>query len=101
MDGPENIFEKTNLLQKAVGWDRQTPSRERAYPWRIAPTQIWNVPCFAAELWILLSELVGQKTSDILQALSRAVKTGGRIKIFSVVARFIPIWKGRQADVIC
>ena len=100
MDALENIFEKTNLLQKLVGWDRQTPSRERTYPGRVALTQIRKVPCFAAELWILLSEFVGQKTSDILEALSGTVKTWGRIKRFSFTARFDAIWKTGPVDVI-
>ena len=101
VDFLEDFLEKKNLLQEVVRRESQSPSRERADPRWVVLARIGNVPRSAAELWILLAELVGQKTSNILQALSRAVKTGGRIKIFSVVARFIPIWKGRQADVIC
>ena len=101
VDFLEDFLEKKNLLQEVVRRESQSPSRERTDPRGVDLARIRNVPRSAAELWILLSELVGQKTSDILQALSRAVKTWGRIKIFSFDAGFIPIWKGRQADVIC
>ena len=96
----ENLFKKTNLLQKVVRWESQTPTWECTDPRRVGFARIWNVPCFAAKLWILLAELVGQKTSDVLEALSRTVKTRGRIRRFSFAAGFSSIRKIWPVDVI-
>ena len=83
MDFSEDFFEKTHLLQKVVGWESETPSRKCADPWRVVLDRIGSILCFAAQLWILLAELVGQKPGNVFEALWGTVKTWGRIKYFS------------------
>ena len=100
MDVSEHFFKKTNLLQKVVWWESQTPAWERTDPRRVGVARIGNVPCFVAELWILLAELVGQKTSDVLEALGGAVKTWGRLRHFRFEAGFSSVRKIWPVDVI-
>ena len=69
MDFCEDFFETAHLLQKVVGWESEVPSRKRADPWRVVLDRIGSILCFAAQLWILLAELVGQKPGNVFEAL--------------------------------
>ena len=88
------------MLQEVVRRQSQSPSRECADPLRVHLARIGNVLCFAAKLWILLAELVGQKTSDVLEALGGAVKTWGRLRHFRFEAGFSSVGKIWPVDVI-
>ena len=97
----KDFFKMLHLLQKVVWGEREPSSRECADPWRVGLAWIGSILCFAAKLGILVAELVGQKPRQIFQALLRAVKTLGRIKIFRATACLSHGCKVCTVDFVC